>query len=155
MLQPFFPTLVLRHKKENLKKCSLRGLEMRQDFRFFAYPCHEPLPNLDPYILLTLDAPPLSPADAHHGLLLVDATWRYAEKMLIFLSKEAPHICKRSLPAHYRTAYPREQTDCPDPDAGLASIEALYLSYRILGWDTAGLLDNYYWRESFLQKNGL
>jgi pre-rRNA-processing protein TSR3 len=36
---------------------------------------------------------------------------------------------------------------------GLASIEALYIAYFILGYDTMGLLDQYHWAELFLEKN--
>lgn len=154
-MQPLNPTVVFRHKKENLRKCSLRGLEDRSDFRFIPYPVQNPLPNLSNYIVLTLGAPPLQPEDAEHGLLLIDATWRYASQMLSKLSPMLDALPKRSLPSHYRTAYPRRQEDCPNPDEGLASIEALYLAYCILGYSCDGLLNHYYWKEPFLQKNNL
>ena len=154
MLQ-FPPTLILRHRKENLKKCSLRGLETREDFKFFTYP-KDFLPPLDNYILLTLGAPPLSEKDSAFGLFLIDATWRYAGIMLNNIPSLIMHKClQRSLPADLRTAYPRQQNDCPDPEAGLASIEALYAAFIILGRKTDDLLDNYYWKEQFLQKNSL
>jgi pre-rRNA-processing protein TSR3 len=152
-MQPFPPTLVWRHRRENLKKCSLRGLESRPDFRFFSYP-NEILPDLTGYILLDLDAPPLIKEDAHRGLLILDATWRYAETMLRIVNVK-PGLVRRSIPLHYRTAYPRRQDDCCDPERGLASIEAVYIAYHILGRDTHGLLDNYYWKEKFLQLNQL
>ncbi len=145
------PTIVIRHRLENLKKCSLRGLEGREDFQFITYP-YTTLPNLNSYILLCLDGAPLSEADAPYGLLILDATWRYAAKMLKPFENH-PQLIYRSLPAHYRTAYPRRQEDCPDPSRGLASIEAIFLSYRLLGRKTAGLLDNYYWKEQFLNVN--
>ncbi|SRR5581483_3643324 len=149
-----FPTtIILRHGRENLKKCSLRGLESRPDFRFFTYP-QDRLPDLSQYILLTIDAPPLSESDRNLGLFLIDGTWRYAKRMQEQLP--VPHLFqKRSLPASFQTAYPRRQADCPDPSRGLASIEALYLSFSILGRNTEGLLDNYHWREDFLKMNSL
>ncbi len=150
MLQ-FPPTLILRHRKENLKKCSLRGLETRQDFQFFTYP-KDNLPSLTGYILLTLGAPPLTKDDKNFGLFLIDATWRYASIMFNH-TPSVKNCLHRSLPSHLRTAYPREQNDCPDPQAGLASIEALYAAFTILERDTKGLLDNYYWQEQFLQDN--
>jgi pre-rRNA-processing protein TSR3 len=145
------PTVIWRHKKENLKKCSLRGLEQRPDFLFFTYPT-QALPALDGYVVLTLEAPPLTAEDAKRGLLLIDATWRYAAQME---KKIAPrqNVVQRSIPAHYRTSYPRCQTACADPDRGLASIEALYVAYRLLGRDADDLLENYYWREGFLERN--
>lgn len=141
------PTIILRHKKENLKKCSLTGLETRDDFLFITYP-YEFLPPLNNYLLLMQDAPPLTEKDAHFGIFLVDATWRYAGVMVRML----PPLTARSLPS-FKTAYPRKQTDCPDPETGLASIEALYAAFKITGRNTDGLLDNYYWKEQFLQIN--
>lgn len=152
-MQSFPPTVVIRHRLENLKKCSLRGLEARSDFIFLTYP-YKILPALENYIVLNLDAPPLTEADASHGLLILDATWRYASKMFKPLENQ-PHFIYRSLPNHFRTAYPRRQEDCPDPERGLASIEAIYLSYSLLHRDTTGLLDHYYWKEQFFNLNQL
>lgn len=150
-MQKFPPTFVIRHRLENLKKCTLRGLENRSDFAFISYP-YQALPPLANYIVLSLEAPPLTEADANYGLLVLDATWRYAKKMFEPLRAQ-PQFLYRSLPSHYRTAYPRRQQDCPDPCRGLASIEAIYLSYLILKRDTLGLLDNYYWKDQFLKIN--
>ena len=134
----------------------MRGLEQRSDFTFLTYP-YKSLPCLNDYILLTLDAPELTIQDASLGLLIVDATWRYAAKMVQSLKSQSKenqiNFHYRSLPAHYRTAYPRRQNDCPDPTKGLASVEAIYLSYLIFQRDTTGLLDNYYWKNQFLDVN--
>lgn len=156
-MQPFPPTIIIRHRRENLKKCSLRGLEPRPDMLFCHYPAKVPMPSLEGYIMLALDGPPLTAADAGHGLLLLDATWRHAETMRQYvdneIAKQGVSVERRSIPSGFRTAYPRRQEDCPDPDAGLASVEALYIAYRIMGRDTGGLLDNYYWRDNFLLEN--
>jgi len=147
-----FPqTVVLRHRRENLKKCSLRGLEERDDFIFLTYP-RDPLPDLSGYVMLALDAPPLTAEDSSKGLFVLDATWRYAEKMLHYVESQVMLPC-RSLPLGIQTAYPRRQEDCPDPERGLASIEAIYVAYHVLGRDVTGLLDHYYWKEPFLEKN--
>lgn len=146
-MQIFPPTIVIRHRKENLKKCSLRGLEPREDFHFLQYP-NPDLPDLSHYFLLSFDGPELSEADAGKGLLVLDSTWRYAEKMAAIL----PPMETRSLPKSYRTAYPRKQDDCSQPERGLASVEAIYIAYQILGRDTGGLLDHYYWRDDFLRQ---
>jgi pre-rRNA-processing protein TSR3 len=55
----------------------------------------------------------------------------------------------------YRTAYPRASKLGTDPDNGLASVEALFVAYHLLGRPTAGLLDYYRWSEEFLRLNGL
>jgi len=142
----FPPTIILRHRKENLKKCSLRGLETRSDMLFYQYPWKTPLPKLNQYIVLTMEAEPLTINDKDKGIFLIDGTWRYVEKM--FNSLEFAFE-KRSLPKA-KTAYPRRQEDCSDPSRGLASVEALYLAYVILERDPSGLLDHYYWKEQFL-----
>jgi pre-rRNA-processing protein TSR3 len=149
----FPPTIILRHRKENLKKCSLRGLEERPDFQFFTYP-NDKLPDLLGYFLLTLNAPVLEESDRNLGIFLIDGTWNYAGVMERQLPK--PHrFERRSLPTYFLTAYPRRQEDCADPARGLASVEALYLVYLRLGRNTEGLLDRYYWREEFVKKNSL
>lgn len=149
----FPPTIILRHRRENLKKCSLRGLESRPDIQFFTYP-KDVLPDLSGYVLLTLDGPPLQESDKNLGIFLIDGTWVYAERM--YRQLPMPHRFQtRSLPPHFQTAYPRRQEDCPDPNRGLASVEALYLAYHLLGRPTDGLLDNFYWKDDFLEKNRL
>ena len=145
-------TIVLRHRRENLQKCSLRGLEGRPNFRFFTYP-RDPLPLLTDCVLLTLGAPELTVEDKGYSLLLIDATWRYAEVMQRQVLKSQPHLILRQLPSTLKTAYPRRQEDCAEPDKGLASIEALYAAFTILQWDKTGLLDNYFWRDDFLDNN--
>jgi pre-rRNA-processing protein TSR3 len=148
----FLPTIILRHRKENLKKCSLSGLENRSDLRFYRYPDGLiSLPSLENYFILDLSAPLLTKEDSSKGILLVDGTWKYAEKMV----KALPPLAKRSMPQHFFTAYPRKQTGCEDPDRGLASIEALYLAHLLTGRDTSGLLNHYHWREHFLKANHL
>jgi pre-rRNA-processing protein TSR3 len=66
---------------------------------------------------------------------------------------EIQHLPRRSLPKGFQTAYPRRQLDCPDPSQGLASIEALYIAFFLLGRECDFLLDGYYWKELFLQRN--
>lgn len=146
-------TLILRHVRENLKKCSLRGLESRSDILFFTYP-KDTLPCLDNYLLLTVDAPPLTLADGDKGLFFIDATWNLALKIEKAVDRTGA-VEKRSLPPYFRTAYPRKQTGCPDPERGLATLEALYLAYRITNRPLEGLLDRYYWKEAFLDKLSL
>ena len=142
-------TVILRHRKENLKKCSLRGLENHPDLDFYSYP-KDSLPDFTGYLLLKVGAPPLTKEDRGKGLFLIDGTWKLAQVM----EKQLPfQLEERSLPGLYKTAYPRKQTECPDPEAGLASIEALYIAHQILGLEYKDLLDSYYWRDAFLKNN--
>ena len=145
------PNLIIRHRKENKKKCSLQPILGRKDCLFFNYP-NTKLPSLDHYVLLDLKGPILSSEDRGKGLVIVDATWKYASKMNQQLSDLAV-LEKRSLPSTFKTAYPRRQLDCLDGKRGLASIEALYIAYLLLSRNTTGLLEDYYWKNLFLELN--
>jgi pre-rRNA-processing protein TSR3 len=142
------PTIIVRHTRENPKKCSVLPLKGRADVQFYSYPLKE-LPDLTGYIRLAAEGPPLSAADAAAGILLLDGSWRAADAM----TRRFAHIEPRSL-AGFHTAYPRVSRLGTDPANGLASIEALYIAHRILGRPTAGLLDHYHWAASFLALNG-
>jgi pre-rRNA-processing protein TSR3 len=145
------PTIIIRHKRENKKKCSVCHLEGRSDFLFFVYPgCEDiTLPNC---VLLDMDGEPLSSKDCNSNLVLLDATWRLSYKM-----KKQIHCLnsmpKRSIPEGFLTAYPRRQNDCLDPTKGLSSIEALFIAFHIMEKEKDFLLDHYHWKEAFLEKN--
>ena len=54
---------VIRHCRENVKKCSLRGLHDHPDFEFFKAGDGFSF-DATGYILLEIDAPAISPTDA-------------------------------------------------------------------------------------------
>ena len=145
----FPPTVIVRSPRENPRKCSVLPLKGRADLRFLTHPV-KVLPNFDGYIRLAAEGEPLSARDSDKGILLLDASWRRASLMI----REFEHVPPRSLHG-YQTAYPRKSKQGTDPDNGLASVEALYLAYHILGRPTAGLLDHYRWTAEFLRSNGL
>ena len=138
--------VVIRHWKERLSKCSLRPLEGRPGITFLRA---RPDSTFDAsgHVLLAVDAPPLSPADRAHPLLLLDSSWRWLPQLARCV-RGAP--IRRSIPAGIETAYPRKSRVFEDPAAGLASVEALYVALRILGHDDPELLAHYRWREQFL-----
>ena len=142
-------TIIIRHPKENPKKCSVLPLKGRADLQFLAYPVQQ-TPCFEGYVRLAADGPALSDADRACGVLLLDGSWRAADKMIASFEAVPP----RSLHG-WKTAYPRVSKLGSDPDNGLASIEALYLAYHLLGRSTAGLLDHYYWSRQFLELNHL
>jgi len=148
-----YDTIILRHRKENLKKCSLRGLETREGLCFLTYPI-DSVDHIENVTLLSFDAPLLSEKDQGRPLFLIDSTWNYAAVMERALPSKGSWI-KRSLPSYLRTAYPRKQTGCHYPERGLASIEALYMAHHILGRSKEDLLDYYRWKEEFLTINKL
>ena len=142
------PTVIVVHPRERRAKCSVEPLRGRRDFQFFTFP--QPVTtDLTGYIQLGIGGPQLSDADAHCGLLLLDGTWRLAQRMAPFFQQ----VPVRSLPSIH-TAYPRRSQVFADPTEGLATIEALYAALRLLGRSTTGLLDHYHWKDQFLQQNG-
>jgi len=143
------PTILVVHPREKRSKCTIEPLRNRPGFVFRKFPARGPEP-LENYVRLGMNGPLLSAADASRGLLVLDGTWRLASRM-------EPHYASvpaRSLP-EWKTAYPRASKLFEDPSAGLATIEAVYLAYHLLGRDTTGLLDEYLWRDEFLQRNGV
>jgi pre-rRNA-processing protein TSR3 len=137
---------VIRHAKERISKCSLRHLHDRQEFRFLRASPSLRFDATD-YLLLAVDAPTLTRADSGHPILLLDATWRHLPALMQHVTGEP---IRRSMPPGIRTAYPRRSRVFDDPEAGLASVEALYLCKRLLGEDDPSLLDGYHWKDEFL-----
>ena len=143
-------TVVIRHPRELLSKCSLTPVEGRADtvawLRFLK--AHQELHfEAEGYTELAVDAPPLSVSDRHRPLLLLDSTWRLLPKVR---SKVFGTTVRRSIPDRWLTAYPIVSKDGSDPTGGLASIEALFVAQALLGNVMPSLLDGYYWKERFL-----
>jgi pre-rRNA-processing protein TSR3 len=144
---PRIPVVVIRHPKERISKCSLRHLHERPEISFFKATKTFSFDATD-HLLLAVDAPPLSPADAGHPLLLLDSTWRLLPTLQSCL-RGTP--IRRSIPDDLATTcYPRASKNFEDPTRGLASVEALYLAKRLLGEDDPTLLDGYHWQREFL-----
>ena len=146
-------TVIIRHPREYLPKCSLTPAESSGKFDGWLsfYLAKENFSmDVSGHIELAVDAPILSDDDAHRPLLLLDGNWRLVTKMRRCI--EGPTI-RRSLPQHWTTAYPRKSADGSDPDNGLASIEALFAAQYELGFSMPELLEGYYWKEQFLAMN--
>ena len=140
------PTTVIRHPRERIAKCSLRGLHGRTEMTFLRAAKGYTF-DATGFTLLAVDARPLTAADAERPLLLLDSTWRWLPWLRECLMGSP--VC-RSVPAHVRTVYPRVSRVFEDPRGGLASVEALYVARRILGDDDPSLLDGYHWKDQFL-----
>ncbi len=143
----FAPTIIVVHPKERPSKCTVAPLRNQDGFVFWKYP-RRPDVSLENYVRLGIGGPELSTDDADQGLLVLDATWRYAAQM----EEQYADLPVRSLPP-WKTAYPRSSKVFEDPDGGLATIEAIFAAYVALGHDTTGLLDSYYWADEFLSLN--
>src|SRR5262245_33992212 len=149
-MTPTFPvTVIVRHPKENPRKCSVLPLKDRPDILLLKHPVRE-RPPLEGYVRLAAEGPELTEADAGRGVLLLDGSWRWAGAM----ERDFLDVPPRSLQG-YRTAYPRVSKLGTDPDNGLASVEALFLAHSLLGRPVEGLLDHYRWAAELLALNGL
>lgn len=142
-------TTILRHPKERLSKCSLEPLRGQEGYVF-----HKAKPGLtvdvSGKIVLAVGAPPLSTEDAGRELVLLDSTWRLLPDLEKCLVGEPIYRC---IPGGFETAYPRVSKIGDNPDGGLASVEALYVAIRLLGEDRPKMLNDYHWKEAFLEKN--
>ena len=143
----FPPTVIVVHARERRSKCTVEPLRGREGFVFWKYPERQ-VPPLKGYVRLGLGGPLLSSADAASGLLVLDGTWRLAERM----EKVFAHVPLRSLPP-WKTAYPRTSKTRVDPEGGLATIEAVFAAYTILGRRADLLLDGYLWADEFRALN--
>ena len=142
-------TVVIRHPKENKKKCSLRHLCNNPNFVFFN--ATETFSfDASGYTLLEIDAPPISEEDAHRPILLLDSTWFLLPKIK---AKVYGNFVSRSLPPTIKTAYPRVSKMHSDP-MGLATIEALYAAMRLIGNPEPYVIRQYTFAKKFLEING-
>lgn len=149
MMLPQWTTWIVVHPRENRRKCSVEPLRGRSDLHFANFRTQRPpFPEGEPYVRLGIGGPLLSAEDADKGLLILDGTWRLAEKMEPAYSQ----LPIRSL-GPWQTAYPRISKVFDDPQCGLATVEALFAAYVSLEYDPSGLLDHYYWRQQFLELN--
>ena len=113
--------VIIRHPKERKSKCSLTPLEGCEGLKFYKAKQGWYF-DATGYVVLAMDAPELSVADAHCPLLLLDSTWRLLPQLDACLIGEP---IRRTLPK-VETAYPRVSKITQDPMGGLASVEALY-----------------------------
>ena len=140
--------LIVHDLREPAKKCSLTPLRGMDGVRFV--PLRGDLRvDAGRRILLDPDGDELGPADRGLGLLLIDCTWRRVAKLSRRIDGE---LFRRRLPKLV-TAYPRRSKVTPDPEHGLASVEALYAATVLLDAPRPELLANYRWAAQFLAAN--
>ena len=131
---PTYPlTIIVRHPEENPKKCSVVPLKGRDDVLFFTFPSKQ-LPPCAGYIRLAAAGPELSLDDR-------DSRASCCSTAVGVLRQNDRALRRRAATLAAPAGKPpiRVSKQGNDPDNGLASIEALYLAYHILGRPTAGL----------------
>jgi len=140
--------LIVHDPREPAKKCSLTPLRGMEGVRFVPLRAGQRV-DAGQRIWLHPDGEELTPADRGIGLLLVDCTWRRLSKLSTCIDGE---LLRRRLP-NLVTAYPRRSKLTPDPEHGLASVEALYAAMAILDGPHPELLAQYRWAADFLAAN--
>jgi pre-rRNA-processing protein TSR3 len=114
------------------------------------------LPALSGDLLLHPDGVPLpellgrEPA-AGATLTAIDCNWRRLPGILQRAPRPLPRLAR--IPPGFRTAYPRRNKDDLDPEAGLATVEAIYIAGRFLGGRDDTLLAKYHFASCFLDLN--
>jgi len=144
--------LIFRDPRESVRKCSLTPLRGHPHVRFVADRVSAQPPfvlEAGSRVLLHPDGEELSARDAGRDLLLIDCSWRRLAPMLARVEGE---LSPRRLPPLV-TAYPRRNKQGEDPEAGLASVEALYAALALMGECRPELLEGYHWGEEFLSLN--
>ena len=154
--------LIVQDYRENPRKCTALPLRGRPGFEFVRL--SRPRPREEPHevpggLWLDVDAPPFEPADRSFldgdgRVIVLDASWarvRTLERRLRV--KAGSPVCRRSLPEPLRSAYPRKSKLYPDPDRGLATIEAIFAVTLLLGSPLREVLDTYRWTNEFLELN--
>ena len=140
--------LIVRDPREPAKKCSLTPLRGMEGVRFVALRGGRRV-DAGRRIWLHPDGEDLGPADRGIGLLLIDCTWRRLPKLSKCIDGE---LLRRRLP-NLVTAYPRRSKLVPDPEHGLASVEALFAAIALLDVPRPELLAQYRWSAKFLAAN--
>jgi len=98
-------------------------------------------------IVLSLDGSPLTYDDRDSPIILIDARWKYAKRIL--RQMETPGITTKRKIIGLRTGYPRKDA----PEDALSSLEALFSTLWTFGHYNPAILADYYWRKDFLEGN--
>ena len=103
--------------------------------------------------LLHVDGEDLSqiPRGTFQSLALIDCTWKKVFGAMQRVQRPLPRLVR--IPEGFQTAYPRRNAEGKDPDAGLATIEALFIAAAFLGFWDETLLEKYYFGPDFLARN--
>lgn len=134
--------------REPRKKCSVTPLRGMAGVRFESVRGDKRV-DAGRRLWLHPDGDELGPEDRGIPLLLIDCTWRRVST----LSKRVDgELLRRRLPKLV-TAYPRRSKLAPDPEHGLASVEALYAAIALLDAPRPELLAHYRWAAEFLAAN--
>lgn len=139
---------------ESANRCTIAPLADRPDFHIIQVKRSEgqPLGPFQSPILLHPDGECVTKfATPVSGIATIDCVWKRLPTLLNRLAAPLPQLAR--IPAGFVTAYPRHNKHGEDPDAGLATIEAIFVAAALLGnWDVT-LLSRYYFGQRFVELN--
>jgi pre-rRNA-processing protein TSR3 len=144
---------ILMDRKENPRKCTILPQKERGDFKIRYFGGPKPI---DPFVadcLLHIDGEDLATMErgSCRSVALIDCNWKKVAGALQKVVRPLPRLVR--IPSGFLTAYPRRNAEGKDPEAGLATIEALFIAAAFLGtWDET-LLDKYHFKTEFLALN--
>jgi len=144
------PIKIIRYSRVNKKQCSLTALEGRSDLEFHNEKAIGKA-DFNGCMLLHPDGVELSEADKEKEIILVDAHWKKALKIVAQL-EENYNLEQRGITG-FSTAFPRTNGLKGDPVNGLRSCECLWVVKKLLGERDDSLLEDYYFKKEFLEKN--
>ncbi|MBM4253366.1 MAG: DUF367 domain-containing protein [Deltaproteobacteria bacterium] len=147
---------VLVDRSERINKCTILPLADHPAMEIVRYHRGRPIPALSGEMLLhpdgvSLDAVASSQRHEVNVLAAIDCTWKRLGAVLRLVEQPLPRLVR--IPPGFVTAYPRRNKQNRDPDAGLATIEAVFIAAAFLGhWDES-LLSRYAFGQAFLDLN--
>lgn len=144
---------ILMDKRENPRKCTIHPIKDRPDFFVRYFSKDRPIAAFGADCLLHVDGEDLSEMDVSglRSLGLIDCTWKRVAPTMQRVSLPLPRLVR--IPEGFTTAYARRNKEGKDPDAGLATIEALFIAAAFLGFWDESLLEKYYFKSEFLKGN--
>ncbi len=144
---------VLMDHRENPHKCTIHPLKGRKDFHVRYFKGEGPIAAFQSDLLLHVGGECLSEwkEKTPSSIAVIDCNWKKVAGALTRVELPLPKLVR--IPDGFLTAYPRRNKEGKDPEAGLATIEALFIAAAFLGvWDET-LLEHYYFRMAFLEMN--
>ena len=150
----FFYEVIL-DRGETPNKCTIAPLAGRPEFRIWRVKSGAPLGPMSADWLLHPDGECLSDLRESlgvvRGLAAIDCTWRRLPMLVEQVEGTLPKLAR--IPSGFVTAYPRKSAHGRDPDAGLATIEAIFIARALLGAWVPELLSHYYFGTEFVRLN--
>lgn len=145
---------VLVDRAETPNKCTILPLAYRTDFEILRFEPNQRLKALTGDFFLHPEGRPLHQISWEKRpakISAVDCTWKKLERLIARIDGPMPTLGR--IPDGFVTAYPRRDKKGEDPEAGLATIEALFIAAAFVGtWDES-LLARYHFAERFLEAN--